>query len=348
MASDRQTHIPKVINSGSKALKHSKDIAAHCPQMYRLFGAAVACDLPLPGVPACWAGRADIRIELGRGDVVETGYDPVHSWREKDGELVLSCARRQEEDATIRYLLRFPDLADFVIAGDTVICHPHPDCRDDSLRHLVLDQVIPRLWAHRGHLVLHAGAVCLPDGRVIAFLGDSGWGKSTLAAALEERGSRLISDDCVTLRASDAGVSLVPSYTGLRLNEDSIATLGLADQRWTSVSHYSEKRQIEPATPVHQQPLLLDTLFVMDEPDPCVSHLTVKPLSGASLVPALIKRSFLLDPRDNPCATRQLQEASAVVRAVRMCILAYPREYLQLPALCDGLLGEIAAVESAL
>ncbi len=140
----------------------------------------------------------------------------------------------------------------------------------------------------------------------------------------------------------------MPSYTGLRLNDDSIATLSLADQAWANVSHYSEKRKFEPTAPVLRQPLLLDTLFVMDEPDPCVSQLTVEPLSGASRVPALIKRSLLLDPRDNPCATRQLQEASAVVRAARMCSLAYPREYLQLPALSDELLGETAAVESAL
>jgi hypothetical protein len=307
--------------------------------MYRLFSALVACDFPLPGIPEAPQGEADIRIASGQGSASDTGYDWLHSWRESDGELVLSCARRCDEGGSPSHLLRFPELADFIITGNSVSCHPQANCRQDSLRHLLLDQVIPRLWAHKGHLVLHASAVQLPDGRVIAFLGESGWGKSTLAAALQGRGSRLISDDSVSLKAADAGVLLVPSYTGLRLNDDSIATLGLAGQEWTSVSHYSDKRRFEPASQQHQQTHVLDTLYVMDEPGPSAEPLSIKPLAGAGLIPTLIKRSFLLDTRDNHCATRQLQEASAVMRAApNVRSLAYPRDYRQLSLLCDALL----------
>ena len=309
--------------------------------MYRLFDGVVACDFPLPGVPEVHRGEADINVSLGRDAASDAGYDWLHAWREKDGELVLSCARRCDEGGTPSYLLRFPDLADFVIAGNTVTCHPRPDCREDSLRHLLLDQVIPRLWAYRGHLVLHASAVQLPDGRVIAFLGESGWGKSTLAAALQARGSRLVSDDSISLRATGDGVQLIPSYTGLRLNDDSIETLGLAGQGWTSVSHYSDKRRFEPTADAHSLPLWLHTLFVMDEPDPAAATLSMAPLAGAGLATILIRRSFLLDTRDKLCAVRQLQEASAAMRAIpRVCSLAYPRDYRQLPAVCAALMAE--------
>ncbi len=87
--------------------------------MYRVFGAAVACDFPLPGVPEYGDDEADIHIKLGQGRVVDNSYVLALSWRDKGGELVLTCARKQEEDAPDRYLLRFPDLADSVIAGDT-------------------------------------------------------------------------------------------------------------------------------------------------------------------------------------------------------------------------------------
>jgi hypothetical protein len=308
--------------------------------MYRLFDGLVTCEFPLPGVPEAKKGEADIHIALGQGSASDAGYDWLHSWRESDGELVLSCARHCDEGGPSSYLLRFPDLADFIIAGNSVTCHPQPDCRHDSLRHLLLDQVIPRLWAHKGHLVLHASAVQLPGGRVVAFLGESGWGKSTLAAALQERGSELISDDSISLQAIDERASLVPSYTGLRLNDDSIATLGLEKQEWTSVSHYSDKRRHEPATQEGRQACVLDTLYIMDEPGPTAETLSIKPLTGAALIPTLIKRSFLLDPRDNQCATRQLQEASAVMRAApRVRSLAYPRDYQQLSAVCDALLN---------
>jgi hypothetical protein len=307
--------------------------------MYRLFDGAVACEFPLPGFPEIQQVEADIQVKLGRGSVHETGFDWFHAWRETDGQLVLSCARRSGEDGLSQYLMRFPELADFLITGSTITCHPHPDCRDDTLRHLVLDQVIPRVWAHRGNLVIHASAVQMPNGPVIAFVGESGWGKSTLVAALQERGSRLLSDDSVSLRVAGGQVELIPSYTGLRLNEDSIEHLGLAGQGWASVSHYSGKQRLAAMISADSKPLNLYALYMMTGPLGAET-VSINPLAGAETVATLIKRSFLLDINDNQCATRQMHEAAAVLRTLtNVFSLDYPRDYWQLPALCDVLLG---------
>ena len=307
--------------------------------MYRLFDGAVSCDFPLTGVPESPAREADIQVTLGSGLPDETGYDWFHAWRETDGELVLACARHTAKDGATGYLLRFPELADFMIQGKVVTCYPGPDCRDDSLRHLVLDQLIPRLWAHRGHLVLHASAVQIPDGRVVAFLGESGWGKSTLAAALQLRGCHLLSDDSISLKVAGGRVLLVPSYTGLRLNDDSIATLGMAGEGWTSVCHYSDKRRMAPAASAAPEPPWLDTLYLMREPGEA-RELLVEPIAGVEAITTLIKRSFLLDINDTRCAARQMHEAGAAVRSLpHVCSLDYPRDYRQLPMLCDALLA---------
>lgn len=308
--------------------------------MYRVFDAAVACDFPLPGLPETGASRPDILIELGQGGVVHEGYDWLHTWREEDGEEVLSCARLQDEKGTIRYLLRFPDLADFEIAGITITCHPYPDCHENSLCHLLLDQVLPRLWAHLGHLVLHASAVRLPGNRVVAFVGESGWGKSTLAAALQAYGGELLCDDCLSLVPHAEGVRLIPSYAGLRLNNDSISGLGLAAQQWTDVSHYSQKRRFEPTLNQTQETFWLEALYLMAEPIPEASAVSIVSLSGAGIIPTLIKRSFLLDVRDTASAARQLNEAGAVLRRLpRLCSLAYPRSFEQLETVCDAVLN---------
>jgi hypothetical protein len=308
-----------------------------------VFDGVIACDFLLLGVPAALQPEVDIRVAMGCGTIDESGYDWFHSWRETDGELVLSCARRSaqsgEGDAP-QYLLRFPGLADFVITGNLVSCRPHANCRDDSLRHLVLDQVIPRMWAHKGNLVLHASAVQLPNGQVVAFIGDSGWGKSTLAAALQASGSQLLCDDTISLKACKEGVQLIPSYTGLRLNEDSIATLDMEGQDWTAVSHYSDKQRLALETSEDRGSLWLDALYVMEEPGN-TQILSIKPLAGAELLATLIKRSFLLDINDTQCAARQMREAGAVMRALpSVCSLGYPRDYQQLPALCDALVRD--------
>lgn len=305
--------------------------------MYRIFDGAVKCDFQLSGLPEVREAEADIRVKLEAGAVDESGYEWFHSWRETDGEVMLACARRAGECESVEYLLRFPGLADFVISGDLIKCHPKPDCPEISLRHLVLDQVIPRLWAHWGNLVLHASAVKLRDGRVVAFIGESGWGKSTLAAALQARGSQLLSDDSVSLKPREEGVQIIPSYTGLRLLDDSISTLGLGAQDWANVSHYSDKRRLASAIPGQSSHLWLDTLYVMQEPRER-QVLSIEAVQGTEVFTTLIKRSFLLDINDRHCAVQQINEAGAVLRAVSdLKSLGYPREFEQLPRLCDAL-----------
>lgn len=307
--------------------------------MYRLFEAGVACDFPLPGLPRVSRGEPDILVSMGDNFSADKDYDWFHSWHEKDGGLVLSCARLDGPENDDIHLLRFPDLADFAIAGNIVTCHPRPGCREDSLRHLLLDQVIPRLWAHMGHLVLHASAVQLPDRRVIAFLGESGWGKSTLAAALQSRGCQLLSDDSISLASENGHALLTPSYTGLRLNDDSIAVLGLEGDQWSSVSHYSEKRRFEPAPEEGAGAALpLHTLYVLSEPEP-LADISMGALTGAELVTTFIKRSFLLDVRDTTSAKTQLQQATELVPAIpRVLTLAYPRDYRLLDSVCTHLM----------
>jgi len=305
--------------------------------MYRLFNGAFACDFRLPGVNEMQQGTADLRIALDYGAIDESGYDWIHAWRVNTGELVLSCARQSPRSGSPHYLLRFPELADFVISENTVTCHRAPYCSDDTLCHLVLDQVIPRWWAHKGNLVLHASAVELPDGRVIAFLGESGWGKSTLAAALQARGGRLLGDDCISLKSRDGKVQLIPSYNSLRLNDDSIVMLSIDGQHRARASHYSGKRSFAQEARTDHKLFWLDTLYVMAEPGDTIT-LGVEALCGAELIATLTKRSFLLDIHDTRCAARQMFEAAAVLRAIpRVYSLDYPRDFQQLPALCAAL-----------
>lgn len=304
--------------------------------MYRVFDGRMSCEFPLVGVPEIDGDQADVEVCLGVGSAEDSGWHWFHAWREVGGELLLNCARR---GAPAHYLLRFPGQADFVLSGKTVTCFPAPGCGEDSLRHLLLDQVIPRFWAHLGHLVLHASAVQLTDGRVIAFLGESGWGKSTLAAALRTKGCRLLGDDSLSLSVTANKVLLFASYPGLRLNQDSITHLDLAGPGWTSVSRSSSKQRCEIAARSGGHALYLDTLYLLDQAEAGSPELSLRPLAGAALVTTLIKCSFLLDVRDAGCARRQLAQASAVVRTLpRVCDLSYARDYRLLPALCAALL----------
>jgi hypothetical protein len=65
------------------------------------------------------------------------------------------------------------------------------------------------------------------DGGCIGFLGRSGVGKSTLAAALCRRGYRLVTDDiCAVSLAPDATPSVSPGYPQMKLWADMLRQLG--------------------------------------------------------------------------------------------------------------------------
>lgn len=68
----------------------------------------------------------------------------------------------------------------------------------------------------RGVTCLHASAVAVGDSSV-AFVGTSGAGKSTTAAAFARRGFSVLSDDIVALRENDNGFHVMPGYPYLCL-----------------------------------------------------------------------------------------------------------------------------------
>lgn len=104
----------------------------------------------------------------------------------------------------------------------TIEVEPHvPAHRVDQL---VLDWVLPYVRAAQGALVMHATGTVI-DGRVFAFCGQSGRGKSTTAAALAVRGHELVADD--TLVVDDASIPplVLPSHPSSRLRADSLQRL---------------------------------------------------------------------------------------------------------------------------
>src|SRR5262249_52962005 len=89
--------------------------------------------------------------------------------------------------------------------------------------------VIPRVLHLRGTTCLHASAVLL-DGKLLAFSGASGAGKSTIAAALAARGCQLVSDDVLPLRVTPTCLLAGPGLPELRLYPAAAVRLGIDGQ----------------------------------------------------------------------------------------------------------------------
>ena len=147
------------------------------------------------------------------------------------------------------------------------VSHPNVPL-DAAIEHVVADAALPHYLALKGHAVLHASAVEFRGSAVLA-LGDSGVGKSTLAAALVRAGGRLISDDAVVISDTRNGDLVVhPLARDLRLYGDSIDA-HVADRPDTRpVGVYTDKQHValRPDDYVpRDQPIVLGPAFALDE-----------------------------------------------------------------------------------
>jgi hypothetical protein len=268
-------------------------IESHRGRTYRIFDVRVRSDHPLAGLPEVPDGPADIRIRVRPGgSPPEADFEWIHAWQGA-GSTLLACARRGEE-----YLLRFPDLGDFHIrpAEQAIDAFPSGTSSSSTITHLLADQVIPRMLGHGGRGIVHASAVALPDGRGLAFFGDTGRGKSTLASSFCSSGARLITDDCLMLQAAPGGITGLAAYPSLRLWPDSMATLPATGARVRYLTHYSNKRQVVllDAGRIATGPVPLAAVFVLGEPL-AGGRILIEPLSGAAAAMALIEAAFVLD-----------------------------------------------------
>lgn len=112
-----------------------------------------------------------------------------------------------------------------VRAGQEIAIDPIADADVRSLRLLVLNAALTILMQQRGCLVLHGSAVAMA-GHAIVFLGVSGQGKSTLAAALYRQGYSVVTDDVVVIDLQSLQPMVLPGFPQLRLLPDAAVALG--------------------------------------------------------------------------------------------------------------------------
>lgn len=164
--------------------------------LYRAYGLTLASDLLLPGLDCADIGEADVRIVRRKISREELRSGSV------GGE---------------RIAVHFLDLIRFVVeGGHTISFDVVSDVEEEVVQGRILGEIMAGLLRQRGHLVIHACAV-EKDGEAVAFVGESGWGKSTLAEFFCQNGYRLLTDDVMALDGS----TVIPSYPQIRLRSDS-------------------------------------------------------------------------------------------------------------------------------
>lgn len=195
---------------------------------------------------------------------------------------------------------------------------------EETVEHFFYDQLLPRLIAHDGALVLHAGGIAFDD-RAIAIMAPTGHGKSTLSASLQSAGHTLLGDDALIVGANTPP-TVRAVYPSLRLLPDSVEHLFGDTAQTRTMAHYSAKRHVSVEGSDATVPLGM--LIFLDPPAPDIA---LRRLSVAEACMSLIANSFALDPTDKTWATANMRRASALANTVPAYALSYPRDYAALP-----------------
>ena len=305
---------------------------------FHCFGTSiVASQVALPELPIARFTHGPTLCTIAFAyDVPQRDFVATYT-QQRRGEVLL----RQQVSAD-GSLLQFDEDAIFAISpsADGVTCELAAGADERNVRHILIDHVLPRIAAARGSFVLHSSGVRVDD-EVVLFLGDSGAGKSTIAAHFQRRNGLLLSDDCFLLAPNSASVTACPTYGSLRLLPASITAIygpesSLLDTAPVAADN-PKMRILSPAWEGEPTPLPVRHCFVLDmATDAGTSEdVSYEPLSNRDAVLALVRNSFRLDVTGKHALGDALHKASELAPHLIVGRLGYPRDLAAIPRLLD-------------
>jgi hypothetical protein len=197
----------------------------------------------------------------------------------------------------------------------------------------------------RGVLSLHASVVHLRE-RAVLLIGERRAGKSTIAAALAQRGHAILSDDVAAVTPdTGAGWLVHAGYPRLRLRPDAFhATAPVdagpvmtgQDKRYVALSSRPDAR----AWRFHRGPLPVSGVFELRR-DPERVAPTVERVRGADRLALLLGHTrAALAPLDPAAQARELKALSRFGEDVKMSRVCYPNGLEHTAAICSAIVSE--------
>lgn len=239
--------------------------------VYAGFGLQLISDIALPELlpDTGTAGRAD--VEIRREDLSE-------DWNN------IRAGNRNHAFHAGEFWLEIPDVAIFRIRNGTQISFsPANGAKETLIRLYLLGSCMGALLLQRRILPLHGSAVVI-GGKAYAFVGDSGVGKSTLAAAFIQLGYPLLSDDVIPVSLSrDQTPAVIPAYPQQKLWQESLEQLGMNKNRYMPI--YDAKYAIPVSSQFCREPIPLAGVFELMKSGK--EEVEIEPLHGLERLPTL-------------------------------------------------------------
>jgi hypothetical protein len=294
---------------------------------YRYGPCTIGSRLIFPELSEVADRNPSLTFRVCEGPAPVTRSINVRKWMTNDGRVHASL--HQTVDG---HLIHFKRRARFQVSRnlEMIRCTPSRFVTMPLVRHLFLDQVMPLVLSLRGRHVIHASAVEY-DGDAVAFVGESGAGKSTIAAALGQNGSRIVADDAIVIEECGNRFLVRAPYRSLRLWDDSAATLDLGRGR---AGHRTGKRRF----PSHRRlsfatgPSPLAAVCLLSR-STSTDRAALTRLGGPEALVMLVRHGFKFDVSERSSLEREFKFLSRLVASVRCYRMTIPDSLKELPSL---------------
>jgi len=292
---------------------------------YRLYGLSVRSPLVMPCPPG--RGHADVTLVARRvpGPFPHSGRN-APAW----------FASQVLADGSTH--LHWRGLADVVVSpdGTHIAWQPLSPGTQEIFRGHLLSQVLSFSLLARGMEPLHASAVAV-DGKVIAFLGNCGLGKSSLTAAFLAAGYPLVTDDLLVLRRRRGRYVVEAGLPRIKLFPHVARRLLGARARGPRMAAGTAKLVLPvPPGRTVRGPLALHTLYVLERaPSVCIT-----PVAPAAAFLEILRGAFNTVHLDRGRLASQFVFARQLAATARVRRLGYPRRLAAINQVRDAILKD--------
>ncbi len=221
--------------------------------------------------------------------------------------------------------------------GKEVTVNRAPGAADEDLAPFLTGAVLGNLLEQRGKMVLHGSAVSI-DGVGVAFLGEKGAGKSTLALYLEKHGCPLLTDDLLPVTVVGDQVQMIPGPGQIKVWPDSAVSAGLTLEAMPKISKFADKRSYRCSTGGSDRPVKVDRIYILtEEPKIRIRRIDLPAAFIELTRHAYISRYLQATGR----YADHFKEGSAIVRTIPIFRLGRPHDFNCLPSVSSALMNHV-------
>ena len=310
---------------------------------YRVYGLCLRSDWSLPCPEGRGSDRAEVELFDARSSLFSEAMQGVAS--QPGGEDWFQHRRLWDGSD----YLRWSGLFEFLVSPDgrRIACHPLNGTSREAFHAYLLGQVISFALLRQGNEPLHSTAMLI-NGEAVGFVGDCGYGKSSLGAAFLQAGYPLLTDDLLVVKEEGHGFFAYPGPPRIKLFPGIAKSL---------LGEWIAGTPMNNLTPKLVIPLGLDGKMFCREASPLKAiyvltppsensgseRITIRTVSPRRACLELLKNTFNAVVVEPARLRRQFDLAARLASRIPVKSLSFPRRLARLAAVREAILSDVIA-----